>query len=202
MNEKRPPIDGYRLTWQILGGLALGFLVLALAFPFFVQGNPPSHKRSCLSQSKQIATGAMIYSSDNNDGVPPCFSFDGAQSQAAFVTSLEPYTKNRMLFLCPEEQKNGSPGGQEGLPGKIDYVHCLSLRGVIPNFSEGKRFLSWTKIKDPAVVPYFRDPIRGYGTAKDNSNIGFLSPHGGGFNTAFLDTHVKYVKSPNINSDL
>ena len=36
----------------------------------------------------------------------------------------------------------------------------------------------------------------------DNKVVGFLSPHGGGFNTAFFDGHAKYVRNPNINTDL
>jgi hypothetical protein len=167
---------------------------------------PPSHGASCLSNLKQLGTATAIYASDNDDAIPISYSFDGNESQTKYMEAIFPYTKNKDMFLCPQEQRNikekGATPTEEGIPGKMDYVHCLSLRGVIPNFSENKRYLNLSKLPDQSKVPYLRDPIRGYGTAKDNKDIGFLSPHGGGLVTVYLDMHARYVKSPNINSDL
>ncbi len=177
----------------------------ALLIPVCSSGGG-SPKSSCISNLKQLGTATAIYASDNDDAIPANYSFDGVESQTKYMDAIFPYTKNKQILLCPQEQRNilekGTTPTEEGIPGKMDFVHCLTLRGVIPNFSENKRFLNLSKLMDQSKVPYLRDPIRGYGTAKDNKDIGFLSPHGGGFVTVYLDTHAKYVKNPNINSDL
>ena len=204
--EQRPPINGFRLIWQILGTLViLGFLV-AVFFPVYTDGRPMSPKTGCLSNLKQISTAVAIYESDNDDLLPSDFTFDGAASQTKFMDAVYPYMKNKGLFLCPQQQKDikeksATPSG-EGIAGKMDYVHCLSLRGVIPEFSTGKRDLNMNKIPNPALVPYLRDCIRGYGKDKNTKVVGFLSPHGAGFVTAYLDTHVKYKTPVDINTDL
>ncbi len=177
----------------------------ALLMPVYSSGGS-SPGSNCISNLKQLGSATAIYASDNDDAIPIDYSFDGVDSQTKFMEAIFPYTKTKQILLCPQEQRNiiekGTTPTEEGIPGTMDYVHCLSLRGIIPNFSENKRFLNLSKLPDQGKVPYLRDPIRGYGTAKDNQDNGFLSPHGGGFVTVYLDMHAKYVKSPNINSDL
>ncbi|MEI7987200.1 MAG: hypothetical protein WCI55_16375 [Armatimonadota bacterium] len=178
----------------------------ALLIPVYPGGGSGSPGSSCISNLKQLGLATAMYASDNNDAIPINYSFDGVESQTKYMEAIFPYTKNKQILLCPQEQRNiiemGTTPTEEGIPGTMDYVHCLSLRGVIPNFSENKRFLNLSKLSDQSKVPYLRDPIRGYGTAKDNQDNGFLSPHGGGFVTVYLDMHAKYIKAPNINSDL
>ena len=206
MQENQPKINSYRLTWQILFTMAFAVGLWAIFAPVYTSQGQSGTKISCLSNIKQMSLATLIYASDNNDAAPSNYSFDGAASQILFTKAIFPYTKNKSLLLCAKEQKDmkgkTAPPGQEGIPGIMDFVHCLSLRGVIPDFSTGKRILKETSLKDPAKVPYLRDPIRGYGAAKDNKVVGFLSPHGGGFNTAFFDGHAKYVRNPNINTDI
>jgi hypothetical protein len=199
MSNERPPINGFRVIWQVLGTLLLVGAVVAIMFPVYTDSVPISPRTSCLSNIKQLTAGVMMYSADNEDTVSPYFSFDGEKNQEAFIASLLPYVKHTDLFLCPKEQKdirdNGVTGGQ-------DYVHCLVLRGVIPEFATGKRLLKLTSLKDPGAVPYLRDPIRGYGTTKNNPKTGFLSPHGNSFVTSYLDGHSKFESSVDLNTDL
>lgn len=184
-------------------------VVVACTFiivPIFANEGWPASRVSCLSNLKRVGQATAIYSSDNNDTIPSHFSFDGPESHDKFVNEIMSYVKNKELFLCPKEQKDMKEKAQspnlEGISGKIDYVHCLSLRGVIPEFSTGQRLLVLTKTDNPATTPYLRDPIRGYGIDKYTNVNSFLSPHGSGFNTTFLDAHAKYVRNPSINSDL
>lgn len=147
---------------------------------------PPS--AICRSNLKMLITGMLIYSSDSDDTVPPFFSFDSTEKQAAFVGAVMPYLKNRELFLCPQEQLNIKNGEvvkrPEGLPGEMDYVHSNSLKNVIPKFALGNRTFKLDAVKNQETTAYLRDPIRG-----EISNP-FRSPHGDGFAVAFLDGHV------------
>lgn len=190
---------------QILLVVCIFAILAAILFPVYT-GNGHSPKTSCISNLKQLSLAVMIYTGDHDDSWPIDYSFDGPEKQTKFVDATLPYLKNKEIYLCPQEQRDikdkGLTNGLEGISGTMDYVHCLSLRGLIPEFSTGKRVLVEKDVAEPAKTPYLRDPIRGYGTAKDNNVVGFLSPHGGGFVTAYFDSHVRYIKSPNINSDL
>jgi hypothetical protein len=141
-------------------------------------------------------TSMAMYSSDNDDYFPPYYSFDGVEKQKAFMVANRPYLKNDELYICPVELGNISENkpsnpSTEGIPGKLDYVNCLSLKGVIPNYSTGKRLLSESSVNDPAKTPYMRDVIRGY---ENKDGARFTSSHGSSFSVGYLDTHVKKAK--------
>ena len=206
MPKDRPIRTKFRWAPQILGTLALLAVLGAVLYP--VNSGDPHYSANsvCLSNLKQLGTTVAIYESDNDDGLPIDYSFDGPSSQIRFTNAIFPYIKNKEILLCPQEQRNikkkGTTPPGEGIAGKMDYVHCLTLRGFIPDFEKGKRFLLFSEIEDPAKIPYLRDPIRGYGAIKGTSSVGFLSPHEVGFATSFLDTHARFIKSPNINTEL
>ncbi len=195
------PSTGVILLWAIVLGICgLGMFVPAL-FSCGRQGYNP--KSSCISRQKQIMTSMAMYSSDNDDYFPPYYSFDGVEKQKAFMVANRPYLRNDEMYICPvelgnvRENKQSSPS-TEGIPGKIDFAHCLSLIGAIPDFSEGKRLLSESSVKDPAKTPYMRDVIRGY---ENKDGARFTSSHGSTFGVSYLDTHVKSVKLE-VNKDL
>lgn len=149
-----------------------------------------------MSNHKQIMTSLANYASDFDDYFPPYFSFDGTEKQKEFMTANRPYLKNDSTYVCPAEQfniyeKKPSPPSTEGSPGKLEYVHCLSLMGVIPGFSDGKRRLHYSTVPDTAKTPFLRDVIRGY-TVKDTPS--FTSSHGNTFAVSYIDGHVRSVK--------
>jgi hypothetical protein len=188
------------LWLTVLGLCGLCFFAPGLLF-FGHDGYNP--KAACISNQKQIMTSLAIYGSDFDDFFPPCFSFDGIEKQKAFMIANRPYLPNDRMYLCPVElgniaDKKPSSPSAEGLPGKMEYVHCLSLKGVIPEFSTGKRLLSSSAVPEPAKTPYMRDIIRGY---EGKGVQRFTSSHGPSFGVSYIDTHVKNVKL-NINNDL
>ncbi len=197
-----------RITESIFALLILGVLA-AILLPV-TTGNRGSLRSACLSNVKQLSTATAIYESDNNGALPHYYSFDGAESQGKFIEVMSNYIMNKQELLCHQEQSNvkkdGSTPGQEGLPGVMDYVHCLSLRGVIPDFANGSRLLETKGVEDPAKVTYLRDPIRGYGTitvgTQKMKQQGFLSPHPNGFNVGYLDGHAKFSAPINEFSEL
>jgi prepilin-type processing-associated H-X9-DG protein len=179
---------------RIVQIILIGFGMLAVAaviYPIFANARGGS-KKSCISNLKQIDLGNIMYGSDNNDNLPPYFTFEGNENANKLTTVLKPYLKNEMVYLCPQDAVTHSEY-QEGILGKMSYVHCLSLKGAIPEFSNGKRQLS-LKIPNVAEIPLFRDPIRGFGIENKSGPSGFLSPHGSAFIVAYLDGHVKARK--------
>ena len=188
-------------VWGVAGKACLWLLVLGLCtgliYPIFATATS-GHPRSCLSQIKQLNLAAIMYQSDADDKSPPFFTFEGPEPTKKFIASMMPYCKNEQLFLCPKDNNQNSEHA-EGLAGKMSYVHCLSLKGLIPGYSVGKRVLNAVSdIQDASKAPYLRDPIRGFGTSDakggETSQPAILSPHGAQFNFSYLDGHVKARK--------
>lgn len=177
--------------------LALG-LCAAILFPVFaVPGH--GHRPSCVSHLKQVTLSMIFYSSDYDDRLPPFFTFDGEESTKQFMKVTLDYSKNPIIYLCPQD--NGATSkSQEGLPGKMSYVHPLALKGLIPDFHKGRRtILVDNSFSDPGTIVYLRDPIRS-DPEGDTKNI--HSPHKEGFSVSYLDGHAKRIEHLNVNTEL
>ncbi|MEI7987197.1 MAG: DUF1559 domain-containing protein [Armatimonadota bacterium] len=198
--ESNQPNEPKPVQWRTLKLfiIACGFVALVtVLFPivFFRQRHDPHE--SCISNLKQITLANIMYSSDYDDCLPQNFSFDGPESASKFVTTIFPYLKNKPTYICPED-KDFSQTSQEGIPGLMSYVHCLTLRGVIPEYSTGKRRLNLSDIENPSQTPLMRDRIVGFGQYKSTKHESqsdgkshFLSVHGGRFSLSFADGHTK-----------
>ncbi len=188
---------------KLAAGFLIAFITIVGIVLYTASSRPTfGYGQSCVTHLKQIGTSLAMYESDNDDRMPLAYTFDRpknwetmpeadrqkADPSNALITTLHPYTKNDELFLCPMDKNAPTSPDAEGLAGKMSYVHCLSVRGLIPSYSEGKRSLDTKAIKDPATTPLMRDPIRG--TDKE----GLVSPHGGAFTILYFDTHVRSVK--------
>lgn len=200
MDESTDHIKGSALgvlaRW--LGGILLLGLCAAIIYPIFTPAHD-SGPRKCISYLKQLATVVIIYQSDSDDRLPPYFTFDGAEKTKQFMTATMPYCKNELLYLCPQD-KGDTTQNQEGLPGKMSFVHCLSLKRIIPDFNTGNRTVMVDeKFPNQATTAYLRDPIR---PNAEEGNKKICSPHGDGFYVSYLDTHVKFRKPIDINTEL
>ena len=195
--------------------LALVVIVLTvfagLLWPFPFDDKSSAKRTSCLSNVKQIALGLHIYASDNDESLPMSYTFEGRSSVTKFIAALLPYVKAEKVFLCINDEspvkRDNYVLSAEGIPSVMSYVHCQSLQGVIPGYTKGRRSLNIARdIADPNLVPYLRDPIRGFGAAKDrrgNHYEGiFWSPDDQGFAIAYLDGHATRKVPFDIGSDL
>lgn len=185
-----------RLIGELLGAILVITIIALILFPVFTNKNP-GHRRACISNLKQLTLGAIMYLSDNNESLPPYYTFDGPGATQKLIDVTMVYTKNKGVYLCPQDN-DSIQLNQEGLEGKMTYVDSLTLRGIIPEFSTGKRVLRQSDVKDVAMTPFLRDPIRGYGLAEPKSKEQkpqFMSPHGTRFILSYLDGHAK-AKSP------
>ena len=186
------------LKW--LGATGFVTLLAAILFPVFATGsNCGGRRKTCLVNLKQLTVSVAIYQSDFDDRLPPYFTFDGHQQTKNFVSATMTYAKEKSIYLCPHDTGN-IPDGQEGLPGVMSYVHCLSFKNKIPDYDRGNRVVRVTdSFPNISTTPFLRDPIR---SASFSGPQSFLSPAGKEFTVAYLDTHVKFRKPLDINTEL
>ncbi len=190
--------------FQMVFEIILLILILGVLGGFFlivivpgINENRAMRKSECLSNVKQITTAAILYANDNDDCLPPHFTFDGQSEASWFVASTGPslhkngQSGSDYLFVCPYDRhsfREGNPvAGELAIPGKMSYVHCNSLKRIIPDYDIGKRILNVTAVANPETTAYLRDPIRStengvphsaHGTSSDFT-FGFLDGHAG-----------------------
>ncbi|MBB6053037.1 DUF1559 domain-containing protein [Armatimonas rosea] len=94
---------------ELLVVIAIIAILAAILFPVFGRAREQARKSVCLSNLKQLATAALMYSQDYDevfpnaswigpDAFPPNWYF-GESSR----TLLEPYVKNSAVFVCPSD---------------------------------------------------------------------------------------------------
>jgi hypothetical protein len=152
-------------------------------------------------------TGTLMYTSDNDDNLPIQYTFDGPEKANEFIDATFPYLKNYQILVCSMNAEALKAAMEPArLPGQkhfMSYVHCLSLKGFIPEFSTGKRVLTMPSAEDAAKVAYLREPIASYGNpAGDQPGPAFLSAHQQFPIVSFLDGHVKSKDPLDLNKTL
>ncbi|MEA3376449.1 MAG: DUF1559 domain-containing protein, partial [Chloroflexota bacterium] len=97
---------------ELLVVIAIIAILAAILFPVFAQAREKARQTSCLSNLKQIGIATKMYAQDY-DGCTPIINVmfptprdttegdpDGPLSP---ITVLNPYVKNRQIFVCPSK---------------------------------------------------------------------------------------------------
>jgi len=69
-------------------------VLAAILFPVFARSREKARQASCLSNVKQLALGAMMYTTDYDEILPP---------HDNWPDHLDPYMKNPLIYRCPAE---------------------------------------------------------------------------------------------------
>lgn len=91
---------------ELLVVIAIIAILAAILFPVFAQAKEAAKATSCLSNTKQLGIGELLYANDYDDTVIPWESAaDSAgttlQIQFCWVNTIQPYVKNKNILLCP-----------------------------------------------------------------------------------------------------
>jgi len=137
---------------ELLVVIAIIAILAAILFPVFAQARESARKTSCLSNTKQLGLGVMMYVQDY-DEMYPCNSWDtppiatadtdvkdpAYMSAMHWVWRLMPYIKNKQIFVCPSDPdtKNGWSGYSLdgtcadgwGIPTPISYAPNSEILG-------------------------------------------------------------------------
>ncbi len=177
---------------ELLVVIAIIAILAAILFPVFARAREKARQTSCLSNLKEIELAAHMYKQDydernvydrmstTNPATPngPYVS-PYCGTNYWYVDILEPYIKNRQIWMCPSD-----PGPRicVGFPDH-SYEPNTEMIGVKD-----------AKVKDPTGTIHFID-------AKLNSRAHYSDPgsyihqanHNDGWNIAFADWHAKWM---------
>ena len=110
---------------ELLVVIAIIAILAAILFPVFAQAKAAAKKTQCLSNSKQIGLGMLMYANDNDDNLPLWQTwmatppdqqtyFNSLASWGmtlfAYGDAIMPYVKNTQLFSCPTHSGDDTPG--------------------------------------------------------------------------------------------
>jgi prepilin-type N-terminal cleavage/methylation domain-containing protein/prepilin-type processing-associated H-X9-DG protein len=113
---------------ELLVVIAIIAILAAILFPVFAQARERARSISCISNTKQIATGVIMYNSDYDgtyfnapwpgpggaDGLTPSISI-------FWTEALMPYIKNTGVFACPSAQGTTGTSNWPAVNYKIQY---------------------------------------------------------------------------------
>jgi prepilin-type processing-associated H-X9-DG protein len=192
--------------------VTIGIIVIlaAILFPVFARARENARRASCQSNEKQIALGLMQYIQDNDGRFP--LKGTGSGDTLRWPNYVYPYVKSLQIFQCPSKNRNKKADdlssdlqSQYGIP----YASGNTNTELLSSTTGYPEIL----IQDPTRTMMVTETRNG----NDNSGLGYYTPawtlsatanrpedrlnfftadiHLDGYNVAFADGHVKWVKN-------
>jgi prepilin-type N-terminal cleavage/methylation domain-containing protein/prepilin-type processing-associated H-X9-DG protein len=109
---------------ELLVVIAIIALLAAILFPVFAQAREKAREVTCLSDVRQVGTAIKMYVQDYDETFPIFHAYNftpppGQAGHKGIEDELEPYTKNRDIFKCPND--SGGPGQKAERPTTNSY---------------------------------------------------------------------------------
>ena len=139
---------------ELLVVIAIIAILAAILFPVFAQAREKARGISCLSNTKQLATGILMYTQDYDEYYPIGFISRGSWGgQFAWVHDLTPYVKSLAVFVCPDDQGGPETGGNpcSGKDGASRTPAMATTTRTSAAGQTGTQALSWTARWDMAA---------------------------------------------------
>ncbi len=98
---------------ELLVVIAIIAILAAILFPVFAQAREKARQTSCLSNTKQMALGFMMYKQDYDETFPSAYfhnNFVAGGGSAGYVHwsgMINPYVKNWQMYTCPSDATRG-----------------------------------------------------------------------------------------------
>ena len=177
---------------ELLVVIAIIAILAAILFPVFARAREKARQTSCLSNLKEIELSAHMYKSDYDErnvwdrmqtsnapaaGGP--YASGGCGNNYWYVDNLNPYIKNRQIWMCPSD---AGPHTCVGFPDH-SYQPNTEMVGV----------------KDAAVedvagtIHFIEAGLNSRAHCGDPGSYIYQANHNGGWNIAFVDGHAKWL---------
>lgn len=136
---------------ELLVVIAIIAILASILFPVFARAKSAAKKTQSLNNMKQIGTANLLYVADYDDQLPQLFWFNPAdttyptaQGFYYYPLLMLPYTKNRQIFLCPEDKgddpllrDSAGRGRFDPNSGFKDYLYAAN-----PSYGYNFRYLN------------------------------------------------------------
>jgi prepilin-type N-terminal cleavage/methylation domain-containing protein/prepilin-type processing-associated H-X9-DG protein len=86
---------------ELLVVIAIIAILAAILFPVFAQAREKARSIVCLSNLKQIGMATRMYSQDYDGSLVPNYLYYSPSISPWWMDLLQPYVKNRNVFICP-----------------------------------------------------------------------------------------------------
>jgi prepilin-type N-terminal cleavage/methylation domain-containing protein/prepilin-type processing-associated H-X9-DG protein len=88
-------IRGFTLI-ELLVVITIIAILAAILFPVFSSAKEAAKRTSCISNSKQLSLGILMYAGDQDDMIPPCQN----ESFVLWPDLVNPYVRNDKVRVC------------------------------------------------------------------------------------------------------
>jgi prepilin-type N-terminal cleavage/methylation domain-containing protein/prepilin-type processing-associated H-X9-DG protein len=192
----RPRRTGFTLI-ELLVVIAIIAILAAILFPVFAQARSKARQAACLSNAKQIGLACRMYAQDWDEVNVPERLLGAGGSYRSFRANLQPYVKNKQVFICPEapdlntfatfdwesigyDHGAKTPGGRVLTAGYgMNRVHWTT-QGVHPPTGDNYGVPD-ASIQSPAECIFIEDTISGVGLGYDGWYSVYYQPSKPGY---------------------
>ena len=95
---------------ELLVVIAIIAILAAILFPVFARAREKARQSSCLSNTKQLGLGLVMYAQDYDEKFPTYLWGEGNSGQGNSCTwfgGIFPYVKNIQIYACPSSNNTG-----------------------------------------------------------------------------------------------
>ncbi len=197
---------------ELLVVIAIIAILAAILFPVFARAREKARQTSCLSNMKQLLTGALMYCSDYDDNLfghiqgtrsdfhPP------TEPYLNWPQQVYPYVKNDQVFVCPSKAQNTWTYGTSrdnylgyGMNYELTYYY---RRLNLSDFTRIAQTIWFTDcyyyVVYPAYYTYTYPTNSTYGL---NGYARLDIRHNEGANVGFVDGHAKWMSRQTLEGD-
>ncbi|MGQ9731283.1 MAG: prepilin-type N-terminal cleavage/methylation domain-containing protein [Candidatus Zipacnadales bacterium] len=193
---------------ELLVVIAIIAILAAILFPVFAKAREKARQTSCLSNLKQIGLGWAMYEQDYDERTVFQWPWWYFPSWSGYWPKLEPYVKNRQIYLCPSNDDTACACGYSGTgdPRYIPASYIMNMyctNGGHYGDLYGKMLAAF---RVPAETIRMADGRRslvhysawlwGNGGGSRACNPSIANVHNDMCNTVYMDGHAKAEKCP------
>lgn len=199
---------------ELLVVIAIIAILAAILFPVFARAREKARQTSCLSNSKQISLGLMMYVQDYDEMFPHAYNYHvGYMWQAA----IAPYVKNSQVWICPSWRDGsinyganshvitfGAEADDPAIPSKT-LAQVNKPAEVIMVIDSRTYWANYPRL----VTPYIWVYVPGTACGRSEDAYDFRGDtkiiqdwktgrHNGGINIGYCDGHSKWVSGQSL----
>ena len=193
---------------ELLVVIAIIAILAAILFPVFARAREKARQASCASNLKQLALGYKMYVQDYDEKnmfdrnwfnpVPSPLPTGGCTSNCGgsympWSAAIQPYVKNTQLMTCPSDTNvdNCARGSNRPTNPLVSYGPNAAVNGIAEATVADTTGTILMMDYNMNMSVQYADP---------GSYVNHGARHNDGWNIAFHDGHVKWLKgSPRPN---